>query len=287
MNKVVFTKISKIVYEQAGIVLKEGKEELVNARLSKRMRALGLNTHRKYLNYLCNDNSGNELIQLLDAISTNLTNFYREPRHFDIFTKIMKNWIKQGLRKFRIWCSAASTGEEPYTIAITMLEQCADINPDIKILATDISTEVLEKCLVGRYDKDRINNIPIFLRDKYFIKHGRNNNSEYEVKDILKNLIVFRRLNLSAPPFPMHGPMDAIFCRNVMIYFDNTIRKKLLDEAWRLLKPGGFLFVGHAESLTSIVSDFKCIEPAVYIKDSQYINKITTKHNKFEKREYV
>lgn len=267
MDPRVFRRIADIVYDRAGIFLKDGKEALVSARLGKRIRALGLSTHREYLDILDADTSGEELVQLLDVISTNVTSFFREQQHFEFLTGVMEKWLKAGQRRFRFWSSACSSGEEPYTLAMTLLEATRGYDRiDMKILGTDISTRILQRSIAGQYLAEKMKGVPLGLRDTYFDREGVNGDTLYRAKQQLKRMTVFKRLNLSTPPFPMQGPMDAVFCRNVMIYFDNPVRKRLLDEIFRLLKPGGYLFVGHAESLTGMVSSFKGVQPSVYVK---------------------
>ena len=151
-------------------------------------------------------------------------------------------------------------------MAMSILEETGG-DCDCKILATDINTKVLQTAKAAIYPKAKIQGIPPILRDKYFISRRGAGSLEYEAKAMLKKMVVFGHLNLATPPFPMKGPMDAIFCRNVMIYFDNAVRKRLLQELYALLKPGGYLFVGHAESLTGMVSNFRVVRPAVYVKE--------------------
>ncbi len=264
MDQAIFTKFQELVYENSGICLNAGKEALISARVSKRMRTLGINEYKSYLEVILHDRTGKEVIYLLDNISTNVTSFYREPQHFEFISEIYRRWIAKGQTRFRFWSAASSTGEEPYTLAITLNETANGRLPDTRILATDISTRVLEKCNSGCYEGDKLQTVPAPLREKYF--HREAATGSYRVKESLKNMILFRRLNLSVTPFGMRGPLDMILCRNVMIYFDNTMRRKLLGEMYRLLKPNGYLIVGHAESLTGMVSDFKVVQPSIYIK---------------------
>ncbi len=266
MDKTVFDKLRKIIYETSGISLNANKEALVSARVAKRIRALGLEGHREYLHFLTTENTGNEIVHLLDAISTNVTHFFRESHHFDVLTSAMNDWLKKGERRFRFWSAGCSSGEEPYTIAMTLLEATNGHKADMRILATDISTQILGKSIDGVYEKKKMENISPVIRERYFDRQGRGDNAIYGVKDTLRRMTVFKRLNLSVVPFPMSGPMDAIFCRNVMIYFDNNVRQNLLNEFYRLIKPGGYLMVGHAESLTGMLSGFKTVKPSVYIK---------------------
>lgn len=266
MERKTFDKFRTLIYTKCGITLGEQKEALVSARIAKRMRALNVDSHEQYYDAVIKDKTGAELVQLIDAISTNFTNFFREPIHFEILTDLLKKWKAQGQRRFRIWCAAASTGEEPYTLAMTANEAIGALGTDVKILATDISTRVLQTCHRGLYDDKRVATVSRDLRQRYFEELRDNGQAVYEVKDSLRSLLVFRRLNLSTPPFPMRGPFDAVFCRNVMIYFDNQIRTRLVSEIHELLKPGGYLMIGHAESLTGLDTKFKTVRPSVYVK---------------------
>lgn len=266
LDRRTFQDFCGFIYEKSGIRLKEGKEALVSARMGKRMRALNISNPRDYLQYVIQDESGNELVQMLDAISTNLTYFFREPAHFEFFHEAMTKWHAQGQLRFRIWCAAASTGEEPYSIAMTMLDAVGQGRLDARILATDISTRVLQKCREGIYPEDRVKSVDPGLRNRYFVKERRPSGVVYSAGRVLREMLVFKRLNLSTPPFPMRGPLDAVFCRNVMIYFDQPVRQRLIAEIERLLKPGGYLMVGHSESLTGLAHKFKIVKPATYVK---------------------
>ncbi len=266
MDTRTFKKICSIVYDRAGIALKDNKQALVSARIGKRVTALNLPDSRAYLEFLENDRTENELIQLLDVISTNVTSFFRESDHYVLLENAVSDWVSLGQRRFRLWSAACSTGEEPYSMAMTLLKNNDMSAADLKILATDISTRVLAHSRSGVYSEKSLKTVPADLRNKYFYKYHQNGSVSYEVKSTLKKLVTFRRLNLSAPPFPMRGPLDIIFCCNVMIYFDNPGRKKVIDEIYRLLRPGGYLVVGHAESLSGIETDLKMIQPSVYQK---------------------
>lgn len=271
MDIKIFSEFRDFIYLKSGIHLTELKIPLLKARVSKRLRALEMDSYSEYLNYLKNDKSGQEIVDFLNVISTNTTHFYRESVHFDVLRKfIRKTLFDEGKRKLRIWSAASSSGEEPYSIAITVDDVMNDLGcagkVDFKLLATDISTKVLEKALAGVYLKENMKELPDSLMKKYFTEYLQNKEAVCLVNDEIKQLISFRRLNLSQTPFPMKGPMDVIFCRNVMIYFDNEVRQKLIDEAYRLLKPGGLLMIGHSESLSALKTKFKILHPAVYIK---------------------
>ncbi len=266
MDAKTFTTFRQIIKEQSGIELTQNKEALLTGRVGKRMRKLGIADYKEYLKFLLADQSGREMISLLDAISTNVTSFYREAVHFDYLKDLLTTWSNEGQDKFRIWCAAASSGEEPYTIAITVREALNSKSNNVKILGTDISTAVLEQCLNGVYEAKKTDPIPATLKNKYFIRHKDAEEDLYEVKPELRSMMMFKRLNLTVQPYPMKGPLDIIFCRNVMIYFNGETRQKIISEMYRLLKPGGFLMVGHSESLTGLDTRFKIVKPSIYVK---------------------
>jgi chemotaxis protein methyltransferase CheR len=268
MDTKTFDTFRGIIYETSGISINSSKIALVTARVGKRMRELGIADYGAYLRHVRDDETGEEMVRLLDCISTNVTSFFRERDHFDYLAKLAKGWMDAGRTKIRIWCAAASTGEEPYTIAMTLKAVEETRHADIRILATDISTRVLQACGHGVYTEKQAAGISEGLRKRFFnrIQTAGGNDTKYEAKDELKSMITFTRLNLSQPPFPMNGPFDAIFVRNVMIYFDDVVRKRLLDECCRLLRPDGYIFVGHAETLASLLSNLKTVSPSVYVK---------------------
>ncbi len=261
-----FERFCALVYESAGIHLGPQKEALVSARIGKRMRALGIQRYADYYKLLRDSGDGDEMVEMLNAISTNVTQFYRENHHFTLLNTLLEDWCAVGQKRFRIWCAASSTGEEPYTLAMTVRESPA-ADMDVRILATDISTKALQAAKAGSYEARHVQPVPEGLRRKYFMKTTATDGAErFVVTERLRSLLSFSRLNLAHPPYPMKGPFDVVMCRNVMIYFDNRVRKGFLDEAWRLLRPGGYLMVGHAESLSGLLSKFKNVQPSVYIK---------------------
>ena len=266
MDQRVFNSFRTLVYRMSGIALGEGKQALVSARIAKRMRALGIDDYGVYLDYIFEDKTGQEVTRLIDVISTNVTSFFRDSDQFEFLSQAVSEWLAGGERRFRIWSAASSSGEEPYSIGMILLEILQGFHADVKILATDISTNMLDRCRSGEYPWDRLRDLPWNLRDRYFDSGTDGGAGIYRVKPELKERIVFRRLNLATPPFPMKGPFDAVFCRNVMIYFDDVVRDKLVSEVYRLLKTGGYLFVGHAESLTGIASDFEMVVPSIFRK---------------------
>lgn len=266
MDSETFDEYRRIVYENCGISLGSGKESLVSGRVSKRMRQLDLTDHSDYIRLLRDDSNRKEMVRFLDAISTNVTSFFREPEHFDFFARTIRQWAADGQRRFRIWSAACSTGEEPYSLAMTAHDVAKGIIPELKILATDISLEALEKAKAGAYDEQQIRSVPGAFRNTYFTRQGNEGTRRYVAGIALRKIVTFGRMNLAATPYPMQGPFDFVFCRNVMIYFDNRVRQGIIDEAYRLLKSGGYLIVGHTESLTGLLKDFECIKPSIYVR---------------------
>jgi chemotaxis protein methyltransferase CheR len=263
MDAQTFKDFQAIAYQKAGIFLREGKAALVQARLAKRLRDLGLTTEREYLERLRAD-GGEEVVLFLDAISTNFTKFYREPDHFETLKESVLAAKAAGQHKFRFWSAASSSGEEPYTITMVLdpiLEGC-----DWKLLATDISTRVLARAVAGVYTTEEIDGIPSAVAQRYLDRLPADESGEerWGVKDRLKQRITYRRLNLVSRPYPMKGPLDAIFCRNVMIYFDRPMRAGVVGEFERLIRPGSPLFIGHSETLNGIATRFRSERPSVY-----------------------
>jgi chemotaxis protein methyltransferase CheR len=263
MDAETFKDFQSIAYQKAGIFLREGKAALVQARLAKRLRELGLASEREYLDRLREDGD-EEVVLFLDAISTNFTKFWREPDHFETLKEHVLELKAGGQRRFRFWSAASSSGEEPYTIAMTLdpiLEGC-----DWKLLATDISTRVLARAVAGVYTTEEIDGIPPALLERYVEKVPADEEGEerWAVCRRLKEKITYRRLNLASRPYPMKGPLDAVFCRNVMIYFDRPMRAGVVGEFERLVGPGCPLFIGHSETLNGITSRFKTERPSVY-----------------------
>ncbi|HOC59460.1 MAG TPA: protein-glutamate O-methyltransferase [Smithellaceae bacterium] len=265
-----FDKISRLVYEQCGIYLHEGKKELVKARLGKRLRAGNYKSFTDYYNYVTTEEGTEELISMIDSISTNLTSFFREESHFARLRHIiLSSDDKPGSRScrntFRIWSAGCSTGEEPYTLAITFAETVGYMPLDVSILATDISTKVLKIAESGIYAHERTKGIAQPLLKKYF-QIGTGKSAGYvRIKNDLKKLITFQRFNLMER-FPAQNHFDTIFCRNVMIYFDKQTQNVLVNKFYDSLKSGGYFFVGHSESLTGLKHHFNYVEPSVYRK---------------------
>lgn len=267
-----FSAIQKLVYDSLGISLKETKKLMVRNRLNRRLKALNLNSFTEYLEYLDKEDRGAEFQEFANAITTNKTDFYRQKKQFEILTnEVFPEIEAKGLggqkKRVRIWSAGCSTGEEPYTLAIVAQEFFASkAGFEYKILATDINSEVLEHCEAGIYSDSVVEPVPYDLLRKYFLKGTGKNAGYYQVKPILKQKIIFRQLNLFLPEFPINSGVDIIFCRNVMIYFDKEKKAELFKKFHKLLKPNGWLFIGHSESLTGISEDFSFYQSNIYRK---------------------
>jgi len=266
-----FEMFRSLIYDSCGISLTLSKKELVKARLTKRLTKTGIDSFTDYYKYVTNvDKSGKELIHLIDNISTNKTDFFREKKHFDFLNeKLLPDMIsskeKSNNRKLRIWCAAASSGEEPYTLAMTVFNHIKPNNGwDVKILATDISTRILQKAIEGTYKMDLLKDIPPRITSSHFSKVSVDKTNYYRAKDHLKDIITFRRFNLMTEKFPFKHPFDFIFCRNVMIYFDPQTQHTLVKKFYDCLPKNGHLFIGHSETLSKNDNDFKYVQPAIY-----------------------
>jgi chemotaxis protein methyltransferase CheR len=252
-----FGAIRDIVYRAVGINLHEGKEGLVRSRLARRLRAAGLNDYTSYLRMLEQDASGRELVGLIDSISTNKTSFFREPAHFDLLREIL---AARGAEETRIWSAGCSSGEEPCTMGMVAL----DAGARVRILATDISTTVLAAARAAVYDKAALQDVPRGYARYFEAAPGAA--ERVRVSANVRGLISFARLNLMET-WPMRRGFHVIFCRNVMIYFDKATQARLVARFYDALLPGGYLMVGHSESLNQAGRQFHYVQPAVYRRE--------------------
>lgn len=257
MKPETFNTFRQLVRESCGIALGDSKAALVSARLARRLRELSLPDEASYLIYL--KANPEELITLVDLIATNVTRFFRDLAQFETLKNIFRKWRKEGVDRVRIWSSGCSSGEEPYSVAMIAKEYLSSFC-DVKILATDISVRILEKAQAGIYADENLRDVPDELRAQYFLRHGR----EWRIHPMLNEMILFRRLNLVQEPWPIKGPFDIIFCRNVMIYFDTDLRRKLVTRYFHMLRPGGIFFVSQTESLAGIMGNFQMKQPSIY-----------------------
>ncbi|MCC6207493.1 MAG: protein-glutamate O-methyltransferase CheR [Gammaproteobacteria bacterium] len=263
-----FDYIRRVVVEQTGIVLSDQKRELVYGRLAKRLRALGLHTFADYCGHL--ERSPDELHELVNAITTNLTSFFREPYHFDylrdtVLPELLRSNAQS--RRIRIWSAGCSTGEEPYSIAMVLRDALPSGEGwDARILATDIDSNVLAKAQEGIYQEERATGVPERYLRRGFRKGQGDHAGMLRVGDEVRSLITFRQLNLMKD-WPMHGPFDVIFCRNVVIYFDKPTQRRLFDRYADILVDGGHLFIGHSETLFKVSERFTLIGRTIYRKN--------------------
>lgn len=262
-----FIEISEMVRRLAGINLHDGKKQLVKARLNKRLRILGMKDFRQYLTYLEKDSSGTELTTMLDVLSTNLTSFFRQPDQFDFLGKYLADRFRSGSRRLRIWCAGCSSGEEPYSVAISVRENApSDAITDVRILATDLAGVMLTAARRGEYGPDQLSTVSQQRRKDFFEVVQTKPETRYRVSESLRRMITFARLNLMNP-WPMKGPFDVIFCRNVMIYFDQPTSAELVERFAKIMTPGGLFFIGYAESLSCKAKQtrsFRYLRPNVY-----------------------
>jgi len=268
-----FNLLSRLIYEKSGINLGEHKRSLVVGRLNKLIKQLNYNSFKEYYDFVVEDSSGQALLTLIDKISTNHTFFYRESDHFDYFSDTALPVIEQLIiakkmpKDLRLWVAGCSSGEEPYLLAMLLKDYFNNKNSwEYGILATDISVEILKKAVAGRYAQENIVKVPPRIKNLYFTKLP---DGFWEVKPVIKNIITFRRLNLMRSFFPFKGKFHIIFCRNVMIYFDQVTREALIKKFFDVLHPGGYLFIGHSESIGRDNPYFKYIKPAVYRKEER------------------
>jgi chemotaxis protein methyltransferase CheR len=247
MRDAEFERICRLIYQRAGITLAPSKRTMVYSRLARRLRALGDASFAEYLKRL-DDLDAQEWEQFVNALTTNLTSFYREPHHFEILREHLKARRTQG--RLRIWCSAASSGEEPYTLAFTAIEAFGSLNPPIEIIATDIDTTVLQRARLGVYPLDAVKSLPAERVARFFRRGVGENAGMVKVRPEVASLVSFSQLNLLDPSWSVGNNFTAIFCRNVMIYFDRATQLTLLERMAPRLDPDGLLFAGHSENLS-------------------------------------
>lgn len=267
-----FDRLSGLIYDQSGIKMGPDKKVMLEGRLKRRLSALQLPSYREYCKFIFEKNArdGDELVQLLDVVTTNKTDFFREKAHFDyLAAKALPDLTSRirDSRELMVWCSASSTGEEPYTLAMVLNEyRLSHPGFRFKLLATDISTAVLAKAQLGVYNADIVRPVPAGWQKKYFMRSRDPQSNLLRVVPELRAQVQFQRLNLMEE-FGISQAVDVIFCRNVIIYFDRPTQKKLFQKMCRLLPPGGYLFVGHSESLSHMDLPLISVAPALYRKD--------------------
>lgn len=266
-----FNSVRELVYNHCGIRLNDGKQDLVRSRVANRLRSGSFPSLTAYLDYVRNDTSGHEFAELIDAISTNLTCFFRESHHFDylrdrFLPDLLDRKRKEGVHRIRAWSAACSTGEEPYSLAMLLYETVVVQGGwDVKILATDVSGRVLRFAREGVYKETQLTGLSTDMRAKYCLPDRRQSGDAFYLSPTIRELVQFKYLNLIRP-FPFTGPLDFIFCRNVMIYFDERTQQSLVNRFYGCLREGGVLFTGHSESLSGLEHKFQYVEPTIYVK---------------------
>src|SRR5450830_164588 len=255
-----FSRVRKLIYQHAGISLSEAKTDMVYSRIGRRLRTVGYDSFKGYLDNLESENNPDEWEAFTNALTTNLTSFFREEHHFPILAE----HVQKKKEPIQVWCSASSTGEEPYSIAMTLCEAFGTMHPPAQIIATDIDTNVLNTASKGVYNIDRIEKLSAERVKKFFLKGKGAQEGLVRVRQELRDMIAFKQLNLLDHSWSLKGPFDAIFCRNVMIYFDKPTQGAILKKFVPLIKPDGLLFAGHSENFLYVSDDFKLRGKTVY-----------------------
>lgn len=274
MKERVFQRFSGFIYDSVGIKMPPAKKTMLEARLQKRLKALGMCSFEEYGDFVFSrQGHDSELVHLIDVVTTNKTDFFREPAHFDYLVRSALPSLLPASRKMqteplRIWSAGCSSGEEPYTMAM-VLSEFAETNPDFRfsILASDISTQILKTAKNAVYPQERTDVIPHNLKKKYLLKSKNPALSLVRITPQLRSTVSFRRINFMDDEFDIAEKMDIIFCRNVVIYFDKQTQQTLMRKFHRQLRPGGYLFIGHSETLSCLDVDFKPVDSTVYRRD--------------------
>lgn len=263
-----FARLSEYVYAEAGIRLGPEKRTMLEARLRRRLRELGMESYRRYCAYLfAPEGQREETVRFLDAVTTNKTDFFREPKHFEFLTEraLGEMTARAEGRPLLLWSAGCSSGEEPYTLAM-VLSEYAETHPGFRfsLLATDLSTQVLEKAQLGVYPAETVEPVPPALRRKYLLRSREPGSERVRIVPELRRLVEFRRLNFMDADYGIGVRVDAIFCRNVIIYFDRPTQERILGKLASCLAPGGYLFVGHSETLHEMQLPLRAVGPALY-----------------------
>ena len=261
-----FKQVCQLIHERAGIHLTPSKKDMVYSRLTRRLRANNISSFSDYLT-IVEANSEPECEAFVNALTTNVTAFYREAHHFPVLAEHMRSLKRHPIH---IWCNAASTGEEPYTIAMTMVDLFGSLTPPVRIIATDIDTQALQKAYDGVYSLEQAKKLPKEVLERFFLKGRDDKAGQVKVRKELRDLITFSQLNLQDSQWPIKGPFDAIFCRNVMIYFDKPTQHKILQRFVPLMQKDALLFAGHSESLQGVNDTFKLRGKTVYSLSEKY-----------------
>ncbi|WP_018141303.1 protein-glutamate O-methyltransferase CheR [Thioalkalivibrio sp. ALJ7] len=258
-----FRRVAQLTQERTGIMLNASKHELVFSRLSRRLRVLGMDSFEHYLDRVEDGDEG-EAEEFINALTTNLTAFFREAHHFEMLAGPVLDELGRLPRTgpLKVWSAGCSTGEEPYSIAMTLAEALPSPD-DVRILATDIDSRVVAHADAGVYDANRVTGIPSGRQQRWLLRGKGANEGKVKIRDELRSMVHFRQLNLF-DPWPIKGPLDVIFCRNTLIYFDKPTQKQLVERFAKVLRPEGYLVIGHSESLFRVTEEFRLLEQTVY-----------------------
>lgn len=266
-----FNKLSNFIYNESGIKMPPVKRIMLQSRLQKRLKELKMTSFKEYCNYIFSkEGLNNEIIHMLDVVSTNKTDFFREPVHFDFLTSnILPELINTSktFKSLKIWSAGCSSGEEPYTIAIVLFEYL-EKNPgfDFSILGTDISTKILQKAIDAVYKEERVEGIPLALKKKYFLRSKDRENPSVKMGPMLRSKVHFDRLNFMDNSYNVRDMFDIVFCRNVLIYFDRETQEKVINKLCTKIVTGGYFFLGHSESIMNMNLPLRQIKPTIYQK---------------------
>ncbi|NOQ24421.1 MAG: chemotaxis protein CheR [Bacteroidales bacterium] len=264
-----FNRLSEFVFEQSGIKMPPVKKIMLQSRLQKRLRELKITCFKEYADYVFSkEGQRNEIIHMLDVVSTNKTDFYREPVHFDFLnSQVLPEFIQKNKVNYnmKVWSAGCSSGEEPYTIAITLNEFKRSFQKfDYSIMATDISSQILQKAITAVYKEERIVNIPLEIKKKYFLKSKDKDQKTVRVISELRNKTKYQRLNFMSDVYNLTDTFDVIFCRNVLIYFNRETQEQVINKLCSKLKHGGYLFIGHSESILGMNLPLEQIKPTIF-----------------------
>jgi chemotaxis protein methyltransferase CheR len=269
-----FMRFSGLIYESVGIKMPPAKKTMLEARLQKRLKVVGIHSFEEYADFVFSpEGRFSELVHLIDVVTTNKTDFFREPGHFDYMVKtalpnILDARGETSRDPIRIWSAGCSTGEEPYTLAIVLSEYACS-RPGFKaaITASDICTQVLQTAQTAIYPEERTDPIPLNLKKKYLMRSREKTKSLVRISPRLRSMVTFKRINFMDDDLGISEKMDIIFCRNVVIYFDKPTQQTLMRKFHKQLKPGGYLFIGHSETLSGLDVNFKAVASTVYRKE--------------------
>lgn len=270
LSEAEFKKIASFIERNVGIKMPIEKKLMMQSRLNSRLKALKMESFKEYIDYIFSgkNTDDHELIMLIDAMTTNLTEFFREPQHFDFLRNVvLPEYAKQGRTSVKIWSAGCSTGQEPYTLAIVLSEfirQNSSMLRGFSVLATDVSTQVLDKASVAVYDMQAVAAIPKDIKHRYFLKSKNEINPQVRLKQDIRNHVEFMRINFMDDDFGFRDTMQVIFCRNVLIYFDKPTQERVIKKFMNYLEPGGFLFLGHSETIFGMDLPLKTVAPTVF-----------------------